>query len=175
MPALRTSRRAASLTDKERPLRKPHSADFRGAAFCISAKGDYMKTKNGKTKLRRGKAVSIRYNRRVPPSDAEAAEHFKVGFWKHRHGTGNKKGVNHHPAYVYARKGQFYRYIGITEDDHAGHHKNGQLSRNPDRSSGKAAYIRRPEKDHYRNFTGFYPDWYFAEKDREEVMKKIKK
>ena len=52
------------------------------------------------------KPIRVKYDHKIPPSDEEATRNFKVGFWRRRHKPGNKKGIDNHPSYVYARKGQ---------------------------------------------------------------------
>lgn len=121
------------------------------------------------------KTVVIHYDRRRAPSEREAAQNFKVGFWKHQHKSNNKKGADHHPAYVYGLKGQDYEYLGITESEKSGHHKNIPLKKNPNPRQKGPAYLRHPDKEHYRNFTEYYPNWRFDADDYQNAVKKAKK
>ena len=83
--------------------------------------------------------------------------------------------MDHHPSYVYARKGQYYKYLGITKDVKSGRHNNDPLTQNPQPFNSKKAYLRRAEEDHYRNFTEYYPDWRFSDDDYKNIVKKAKK
>ena len=123
----------------------------------------------------RNRTIPVKYDYKTSPSEEEAKSNFKVGFWRRRHKPGNKKGVDNHPGYVYGRKGEYYKYLGVTRDPKSGDRNNKPLTKNPNPTKKDAAYLRRAEEGHYRSFTEYYPDWRFDDDDYKNIVKKSKK
>ncbi len=85
----------------------------------------------------------------------------------------NKK--THHPAYIYAKQGNEFIYIGITHAPITQGVRNIKLDKNPNPKDKELAYIRpKVEKSKTNNFKGKEKDWRLSKKDKEKIDK-IKK
>lgn len=94
---------------------------------------------------------------------------FRKGFRR----VNNKKNKKH-PAYIYAKVGDEYKFIGITHAKITDNIKNIPLEKNPNPKDKRPAYLRpRPDKAHKAEFGGRYNNWNFSKKDKEKVNKII--
>ena len=79
--------------------------------------------------------------------------------------------VDRHPAYIYAKIGGKYKYLGITHADITKGVKNIKLDKNPNPADKKQAYVRpKSEIKKSSTFEGKLQDWKMSKSD----MKKIK-
>lgn len=85
----------------------------------------------------------------------------------------NKK--TRHPAYIYAKVGNEFKYIGITHAEITEGVKNIKLDKNPNPKDAEPAYARpKAEKSKTSNFKSKEKDWKLSKKDKEK-LNKIKK
>jgi len=83
--------------------------------------------------------------------------------------------TNQHPAYIYARVGSDFKYIGITHSKITKGMQNIQLDNNPNPKDKKTAFARPiAEKDKAGNFKAKEKGWRLTKKDKDK-LNKIKK
>lgn len=80
-----------------------------------------------------------------------------------------------HPAYIYARVGNDYKFIGITHSALTDGVKNIKLEKNPNPKDKKTAYARpKADKSKTNNFKEKETGWKLSKKDKSK-LDKIKK
>ncbi len=80
-----------------------------------------------------------------------------------------------HPAYIYARVGDEFMFLGITHSEITADIRNIKLETNPDPEDIKSAYIKPyVEKDKTNRFGTIKRDWRFSNKDKKKAEKVIK-
>lgn len=85
----------------------------------------------------------------------------------------NKK--NGHPAYIYAKIGNEYKYIGITHSKITEGITNIKLDKNPNPKDKKTAFARpKVEKSKTNDFKSCEKGWKLSKKDKIKLFK-IKK
>ena len=85
----------------------------------------------------------------------------------------NKK--TQHPAYIYAKVGNEYKYIGITHSQITEGMSNIKLDKNPNPDDKKTAFARpKAEKSKTNNFKSAEKGWKLSKKDKDK-LNKIKK
>jgi hypothetical protein len=79
-----------------------------------------------------------------------------------------------HPAYIYAKVGKKYKFIGLTHAELTKDIKNIPLDRNPDPNDKRKSYLR-PKADSQNRSTFGKPleGWRFGESDKPKVKKII--
>ena len=83
-----------------------------------------------------------------------------------------KNKVNGHPAYIYARVGNDYKFIGITHSEVTQGTKNIKLDKNPNPKDKSMAYIKPySEKEKTNKFKKKYVGWKFSTADKLKVSK----
>ena len=81
-----------------------------------------------------------------------------------------------HPAYIYQKVGNDYKYIGITHAPVTQKTKNIKLEENPNPEDKRTAYARPKTKTAKTKFFGAKkPKWKVGEKDKEKINTIIKK
>ena len=84
----------------------------------------------------------------------------------------NKK--NGHPAYIYAKIGNDYKFIGITHSKITDGLQNIRLDKNPNPKDNKTAFARpKAEKGKTNNFKAVEKNWKLSKSDKAK-MDKIK-
>ena len=77
-----------------------------------------------------------------------------------------------HPAYIYARVGNEYKYIGLTHSPITNNVKNIKLEKNPNPLDTKTAYFRpKSELGRVNRFKKKETGWFFTKKDKEKINK----
>lgn len=85
----------------------------------------------------------------------------------------NKK--TQHPAYIYAKVGNEYKYVGITHSQITEGMINIKLDKNPNPKDKKIAFARpKAEKAKTNNFKSAEKGWKLSKKDKDKINK-IKK
>ena len=80
-----------------------------------------------------------------------------------------------HPAYIYAKVGKEYKFIGITHSPITKDVENIKLDKNPNPEDKKTAYARpKAEKSKSNNFKAKEKGWRLSKKDKSK-LDKIKK
>ncbi len=86
----------------------------------------------------------------------------------------NKKGRGH-PAYIYAKIGDEFKFIGITHAEITDNMKNIPLDANPNPNDPSKSYaLPRSEKAHKASFGAKLKGWKLSDRDKEKI-KHIKK
>lgn len=86
-----------------------------------------------------------------------------------------KNKQNGHPAYIYAKVGNDYKFIGITHSEITDGVKNIKLDKNPNPKDKKTAYARSlAEKGKTNEFKAKEKDWKLSKTDKQK-LEKIKK
>ncbi len=82
----------------------------------------------------------------------------------------NKK--TEHPAYIYAKVGNKFKFLGITHADMTDGVKNIKLDKNPNPEDKKTAYVKtKAEKDNTNNFKKKEVGWKLSKSDKEKINK----
>lgn len=80
-----------------------------------------------------------------------------------------------HPAYIYAKVGDEFIFLGITHAPITNGMKNIQLDTNPDPSDSSSVYVKRTiESDKANRFSDPYKGWKLSDSDKTKVNKIIK-
>lgn len=97
-----------------------------------------------------------------------------MSFRKHfRRGKSANKG---HPAYIYAKIGDEFVYIGLTHGEITDGIRNIKLEKNPNPEDQRPAYIRPdPQQDQQNKFGRKLSHWSFSEADQGKVKGVMKK
>lgn len=86
-----------------------------------------------------------------------------------------KNKENGHPAYIYAKIGNEYKFIGITHSAVTEGMSNIKLDKNPNPKDKKPAFARpKAEKGRTNEFKAKERDWKLGKKDKKKISK-IKK
>ena len=109
---------------------------------------------------------------RIRVKQKETYPHFR--FLKYKEGPSSKK--HKHPKLILEKENDTYHYMGMTESDKRGHHKNIELTKNPKHGDTRPAYIRReylirPTED----FHGIRKDYSLASIDKVRILSEAKK
>lgn len=79
-----------------------------------------------------------------------------------------------HPAYIYAKVGDEFIFLGITHAPITNGMKNIQLDTNPDPSDSFSVYVKRTiESDKANRFGTIKRGWRFSDNDKMKVEKVI--
>ena len=104
---------------------------------------------------------------------------FNLNEWHFRENKVRKKGKSKnggHPSLVVGEEGNNYANLGLTSNPKRGHHKNIELSKNPNPNSKEKSYIRNDlelhDKKHLRNVL---KDYRLSNKDINKIMRIINK
>lgn len=82
----------------------------------------------------------------------------------------NKK--TQHPAYIYAKVGNEYKYIGITHSQITDGMTNIKLDKNPNPFDKKTAFARpKAEKSKTNDFKAKEKDWKLSKSDKRKISK----
>lgn len=80
-----------------------------------------------------------------------------------------------HPAYIFEKVGDDFRFLGITHSKIDINTTNIELEHNPDPEDSKTAYIKRkPAQDKQNRFGKKYQNWELHPDDKTKVNKIIK-
>ena len=83
---------------------------------------------------------------------------------------------NGHPSYIYEKRGNRYRYIGITHSPITSGVKNIELEQNPNPKDSNKAYMRtKTSVDKEKNFKDKKKGYYFVNEDEKKVKRIIRK
>ena len=77
-----------------------------------------------------------------------------------------------HPAYIYAKIGNDYKFIGLTHSPITDNIRNIRLERNPNPNDKEIAYFRpKAEKDKVNKFKKKEKEWSLSKRDRDMISK----
>ena len=100
-------------------------------------------------------------------------------FRKYKKVEGGKVKKGKHPKLIVDENKSEFGFMGLTESPKRGHHKNIELSKNPEKGNTKPAFLRKELRyDSKENFYEILKDYNLTEKDKQAVLKfldKIKK
>ncbi len=83
-----------------------------------------------------------------------------------------KNKENGHPAYIYAKVGNRYKFIGITHSEITKGIKNIKLDKNPNPNDKKTAYARNmTEAGNTNQFKNKEKDWKLSKADKLKIEK----
>lgn len=81
-----------------------------------------------------------------------------------------------HPAYIYQRVGNEYRFLGVTHSPVTRGMKNIKLDKNPNPFDRETAYIKpNSEKDKTTSFGEVKRGWKLSLSDKEKVSRRVNK
>ena len=97
-------------------------------------------------------------------------------FRKYKKIEGGKKKRGKHPKLIVEENGDIFGFMGLTEAEKQGHHKNIPLSKNPKRGDTRPAYIRKEIcYDNSDNFYGILEDYNLTSKDKQAILEWLRK
>ncbi len=97
---------------------------------------------------------------------------YKPKKWSFR----KNKARENHPSLVIGENGNNYANLGLTHSPKRGHHKNTELSKNPNTKDKKTSYIRDDLKyDKKENLKVILKDYKLSSKDVDKILKIINK
>lgn len=77
-----------------------------------------------------------------------------------------------HPAYIYAKVGNDYKFIGLTHSPITDNVKNIKLEKNPNPKDETTAYFRpKAERAKVNRFKKKENGWFFSKKDKEKISR----
>ena len=80
-----------------------------------------------------------------------------------------------HPAYIYAKVGKEFKFIGITHSKITNGIENIKLDKNPNSEDKKTAYAKpQAEKEKIHRFKYKYNNWKLSKSDRNKLDKFMK-
>lgn len=92
-------------------------------------------------------------------------------FQKYKKEEGGKTKRAKHPKLIVEEEGKVFGYMGLTESEKQGHHKNIPLSKNPKKGDTRPAYIRKELRyDTSDNFYGILEDYNLTSKDKKAIL-----
>ena len=75
-----------------------------------------------------------------------------------------------HPAYIYAKVGNSYKYIGLTHSPMTDNVKNIELEKNPNPNDSRKAYFRpNAKKANTNRFKKKEQGWFFSKTDKQKI------
>lgn len=87
-----------------------------------------------------------------------------------------KNKVTEHPAYIFAKIGNKYKYIGLTHADITDGVRNIKLDKNPNPTDKSTTYAKpKTDKARTNDFKQKEKTWKFSRSDKEKINKIIKK
>ena len=99
---------------------------------------------------------------------------FSFRKYKKVEGGKNKKGK--HPKLIVDENKTQFGFMGLTESRKRGHHKNIELSKNPEKGNFNPAYIRKELRyDDKENFYERLKNYNLSEKDKQLILKYLEK
>lgn len=99
---------------------------------------------------------------------------FKFRRYKKEEGGKIKKAK--HPKLIVDEKKDNYGFMGLTESPKRGHHKNLELSKNPQKGETNKAYLRDEVRyDNKQNFGKILEDYNLSEEDKIAVLNYLKR
>lgn len=91
---------------------------------------------------------------------------------EHSRNEFRKSKVSGHPAYIYAKIGNDYKFIGLTHSPITQNVKNIKLEKNPNPKDTRVAYFKPiPERQKKSKFKKPEFGWSFSEKDKKKIDK----
>ena len=80
-----------------------------------------------------------------------------------------------HPAYIYARVGNEYKFLGITHSSVTNGVKNIKLDKNPNPKDNRTAFVRpKAERENQNRFKKKSVGWKMSRSDKEKLKKHMK-
>lgn len=99
---------------------------------------------------------------------------FKFRRYKKLEGGKNKKAK--HPKLIVNETKSEFEFMGLTEEEKSGHHKNILLVKNPKNGDTRKAYVRKEiRKDIRENFGEILANYNLSEKDKLSIIEYIEK
>lgn len=81
-----------------------------------------------------------------------------------------------HPAYIYEKVGNEFRFLGVTHAPITRGIKNIKLEKSPDPNDTKTAYIKpQTQQDKINHFDKRHKGWKITDSDKEKIMNRLKK
>ena len=85
------------------------------------------------------------------------------------------KGAGGHPAYIYAKVGNRYRFLGITHSPVTQGVKNIPLEKNPNPNDARPSYMRpKARSENVASFGKVKEGWKLSEADKNGIKKHMK-
>lgn len=97
-------------------------------------------------------------------------------FRRYKKEEGGKKKRAKHPKLIVDEKKDNFGFMGLTEAPKRGHHKNIELSKNPQKHKENKAYLRDEVRyDEKRNFGDILEDYKLSNEDKKAVIDYLEK
>lgn len=86
-----------------------------------------------------------------------------------------KESGKRHPKLIVSDTGSNFGFMGLTESERKGHHRNIPLSRNPKKNDKRPAYLRKEIRfDNKDNFSEILDNYNLSVKDKKYIIEFVK-
>ncbi len=131
-----------------------------------------MKTKVKKQSKKRASKVTPAKTAKKTNKDESESSLFKFRRYKKLEGGKNKKAK--HPKLIVKETKSEFEFMGLTEEEKSGHHKNIPLIKNPKKGDTRKAFVRKEiRKDIRENFGEILANYNLSEKDKLSIIEFI--
>ncbi len=97
-------------------------------------------------------------------------------FRRYKKEEGGKVKRAKHPKLIVDEKKDNYGFMGLTESQKRGHHRNLELKKNPQKGKTKTAYLRDEVRyDNKQNFGKILEDYNLSNEDKKAVLQYLKR
>lgn len=97
-------------------------------------------------------------------------------FRKYKKVEGGKTKKGKHPKLIVDENKTQFGFMGLTESSKRGHHKNIELSKNPEKGNQSPAFIRKELRyDSKDNFNEILKNYNLTEKDKQIILNYLEK
>ena len=97
-------------------------------------------------------------------------------FRRYKKEEGGKVKRAKHPKLIVDEKKDNYGFMGLTESQKRGHHRNLELKKNPQKGKTKTAYLRDEVRyDNKQNFGKILEDYNLSNEDKKAVLEYLKR
>lgn len=97
-------------------------------------------------------------------------------FRRYKKTEGGKIKKGKHPKLIVDETSADYGFMGLTESPKRGHHKNIELSKNPQKGNTRKSYIRTELRyDNKNNFSEILKSYNLSMQDKEAILKFIER
>lgn len=129
--------------------------------------------------MQNAKQKTVKKATKKPSAKTAKAKPSKSSLFKFRRykkEEGGKKKRAKHPKLIVEEKKDNFGFMGLTEAPKRGHHKNIELSKNPQKFKENKAYLRDEVRyDDKRNFGDILEDYKLSNEDKKAVIDYLEK
>lgn len=97
-------------------------------------------------------------------------------FRRYKKVEGGKNNKARHPKLIVEKKKDELGFMGLTEAEKSGHHKNIELTKNPKKGDSRPAYVRKEVRyDSRENFSEVLKNYNLTKEDKKTIIEYLEK